>query len=119
MGSAQRAIEAAGFSTLTLSNIPDLTAATNAPRVAGVERPPGLNVGAPGDRAGQLAVLRAALAAFEAIDTPGDVVHLPLPWVEPDPPVNHHPAQNPPIVGHIVRNPWQLPRLLRRQPPST
>jgi hypothetical protein len=107
-------MEAAGLATVSLTTIPDLTAATSAPRVVGIERPAGMNVGAPGDVAGQRAALLGALTALEQISTPGTVVHLPLPWVAPEPPIATHPAENPPIVRHIVRHPWQLPRLLRR-----
>jgi len=64
VGLVQREIEAAGFSTITLANIPDLAQAVGAPRVAGIEHPFGQNVGAPGDRATQLVVLRAALEAI-------------------------------------------------------
>ena len=70
MGLVQRQIEAAGFSTITLSNIPDLTAAVSVPRIAAIEYPFGLTVGLPGDETGQRAVLRAALAALQEMSAP-------------------------------------------------
>ena len=45
------------MATITLSNIPDLTAAVSTPRVAAIEYPFGRTVGQPGGSAGQLAVL--------------------------------------------------------------
>lgn len=119
MGLLQRLIEAAGISTITLSNVPDLAAAMSIPRLAAIESPIGRTVGQPGDRQGQLAVLRATLQALVEIEAPGGVRHLPFDWPE-------HPKQArarsrelapPPIASHLVRHPWNLPRLMRRDPP--
>jgi hypothetical protein len=118
VGLAQREIEAAGFSTITLSPVPDLTAAVSAPRVVAIEYPLGRTLGEPGDTAGQMAVLRATLAALEKIQTPGDVVHLPFQWPEPPKQVKNHPAQPPPITGYLMRNPWFVRRLLKRVIPK-
>ena len=65
MGLVQREIEAAGFSTISLSMMPELTASAGAPRIAAIEHPFGMTLGRPGDVAGQLAVLRATLRAME------------------------------------------------------
>jgi hypothetical protein len=64
VGLVQREIDAAGFSTISLSMIPELTASEGAPRIAAIEDPFGVTLGRPGDAAGQLAVLRAALGAI-------------------------------------------------------
>ncbi len=114
---AQCKIEAAGFSTVSLSNIPDLTAAGGVPRLAGIEYPETMNVGRPGDYDGQMAVLRATLAALVAIKQPGEVKYLPMTWAEPPEKINTHPPQSPPIVQYIKGHPWVLPRFLRRDPP--
>jgi hypothetical protein len=116
VGLVQREIEAAGFSTISLSMIPELTASAGAPRIAGIEHPFGMTLGPPGDAAGQLAVLRTALRAMEAMAEPGGVVHLPFEWTATeklalDPPVA------PPIARYLVRHPWALPRFLNRTPP--
>jgi hypothetical protein len=71
----------------------------------------------PGDAAGQLAVLRATLAALETIQTPGGIVHLPFEWPEEPKQAVSEPPAAPPIVKHILSHPWQLPRLLRREVP--
>ena len=118
MGLVQRKIEAAGFSTISLSNIPDLTAVTGVPRLAGIEYPETMNVGRPGDYDGQMAVLRATLAALVEIAQPGGLKYLPMKWAEPPEKVNTHPLQSPPIVQHIKRHPWDLLRFIRRDPPG-
>ena len=116
MGLVQREIEAAGFSTLSLSMIPELTASAGAPRIAAIEHPFGVTLGRPGDAAGQLAVLRAALQAVEAIAEPGGVVHLPFQWTSTEKLVLGPPVP-PPIAQYLVRHPWALPRFLNRTPP--
>jgi hypothetical protein len=118
VGLLQREIEAAGFSTITLSPVPDLTAAVSAPRVAAIEYPLGRTLGQPGDAAGQMAVLRATLAALAAIQTPCGVVHLPFEWPESPKHVRNHPPEDPPIGRYLARNPWFLPKLLTRNVPG-
>ena len=80
VGLVQGEIEAAGFSTVSLSMIPELTASAGAPRIAAIEHPFGMTLGRPGDVAGQLAVLRATLQAMAEMTEPGSVVHLPFEW---------------------------------------
>lgn len=118
MGLVQREIEAAGFTTITLSSIPDLTASVSVPRIAAIEYPLGRALGQPDDVAGQMAVLRATLQAVESITTPGGIVHLPFEWPESPKEVDAHPPESPPIVRYLVRNPWSVPRLLRRDVPE-
>jgi hypothetical protein len=117
VGLAQREIERAGITTITLSNIPDLTAAVGVPRIAAIEYPFGRNVGQPGDREGQMAVLRATLQAVEEMGEPGSVKHLPFEWPDPAKTTRMEPPQPPPIVGYLVRHPWHVPRLLSRDVP--
>jgi len=118
VGLVQRRIEAAGFNTITLSNIPDLTAAVCAPRIAAVEYPFGLTVGLPGDQSGQKAVLRATLTAAQEMTVPGSVRHLPFALPESASNLNTHPPESPPIVKYIVRHPWHLPNLWRHEIPD-
>ncbi|MGB8212522.1 MAG: hypothetical protein WCE68_03080 [Anaerolineales bacterium] len=70
-------------------------------------------LGRPGDREGQLAVLRAALQAFASITQPGGRVDLPFEWV--DEKGDHEDHAAPPISGYLVRHPWLLPRLINRE----
>jgi hypothetical protein len=115
----QREVEAAGFSTIILTPVPALAQAVSAPRIAAIEYPLGRTLGQPGDAAGQRAVLRATLAALESIQDPGGIVHLPFECAEDPKAAKPDPIEEPPIVKHIVRHPWQLPRLLRRDVPET
>jgi hypothetical protein len=114
----QREIEAAGFSTITLSPVPDLTAAVSVPRIAAIEYPLGRALGQPGDADGQMAVLRATLAALATIRAPGGIVHLPFEWPEDPKQVHNQPPEPPPIARYLARNPWFLPRLLSRNVPG-
>jgi hypothetical protein len=118
VGLVQRQIEAAGFSTITLSNIPDLTAAVCVPRIAAIEYPFGLTVGLPGDDADQRAALRAALAPLQEMSMPGSIRHLPFALPETMSDLNIAPPESPPIAKYITRHPWYLPHLLRREVPS-
>ena len=98
--------------------MPDLTASVGAPRVAAIEYPLGRTLGQPGDVSGQMAVLRATLAALQSIATPGEVVHLPFEWPEPPKQVKNEPPEAPPIAKYLARNPWFLPKLLNRNVPA-
>jgi len=118
VGLVQREIEAAGFATIILTPIPALAQAVSAPRIAAIEYPLGRTLGQPGDAAGQLAVLRATLAALEQIETPGGTVHLTFEWSEDPKAISGEKPEEPPIVKHILRHPWQLPRLLKREVPE-
>jgi D-proline reductase (dithiol) PrdB len=118
VGLVQREIETAGFSTISLSLMPEVTASAGAPRVAAIEHPFGMTLGRPGDAAGQLAVLRAALLAMEAMAEPGTVVHLPFRWTSTEKPVLHPPV-TPPIGRYLASHPWALPRFLNRTPPES
>ncbi|MCG8353169.1 MAG: hypothetical protein MI924_35835 [Chloroflexales bacterium] len=117
MGLVQRAIEAAGITTITLSSIPDLTVAVSAPRVAAIEYPQGRPFGQPGDAEGQLAVLRATLQALTEMDTPGQIEHLAFEWPELPRRTRTHPPQAPPIAAYLRRHPWLFPKLLARDIP--
>ncbi|MBX9603288.1 MAG: hypothetical protein K2X35_19950 [Bryobacteraceae bacterium] len=116
MGLVQCELEAAGFTTISLSMIPELTASTGAPRIAGVERPFGMPLGLPGDAAGQRAVLRGAVQAIGSIPKPGGVVDLGLDWPD-DLRVNTSPPKPPPIVSYLKRHPWALAQFYSRTPP--
>ncbi len=103
---------------MALSNIPDLTASVGVPRLVGLEYPFGRTVGMPNDAEGQRAVVRAALEAAVDMKQPGECVHLPFEWPEPPQRARAHPPQPPPIVQHLRRHPWDLPKLLARQVPK-
>lgn len=119
MGVAQRKIEAAGLSTITVSNTPELTAAVRVPCIAPIEHPFGWTMGMPKDDQGQQNVLRGALRAAETTTAaPGGIEHLPSYWPETPKEAQAHPAEPPPIVSHLKRHPWHLPRLVSRNVPE-
>jgi len=110
VGLVQREIEAAGTSTICLSNIAEFTASAGAPRVAAIEHPGSQPLGPPGDAERQRAILRATLDAIVAIDRPGEVVHLPFEWPKGAP--RGLPRQLPPIAKLLLKKPWLLPRFV-------
>lgn len=118
MGLVQREIEAAGIATITLSTIPEFTASVGGPRVAAIEYPFGRPLGQPGDREGQLAVLRATLNALEEAEAPGTVVHLPFDWPEPPEQVHWHPKEPSPIVKLLSQHPELYQKLLTGEIPK-
>jgi D-proline reductase (dithiol) PrdB len=117
VGLVQREIEAAGFSTISLSMIPELTASVGVPRIAAIEHPFGLTLGLPGDSLRQLEVLRATLRALEEISQPGSVVNLPFEWECGDK-LNMYPPELPPLVRYLRRHPWHFLNFLNRTPPQ-
>jgi hypothetical protein len=110
-------MERAGFTTITVSPIPELTAAVGVPRVAGIGFPPGRPFGQPGDSEGQRAVLRAALEVVETAGHAGTVVDLPFEWPESPSRVRSSPLEPPPIVTLLKRKPWLVPKLFSRDVP--
>jgi len=118
VGLVQREIEAAGFTTVSISTIPDLTASVCVPRLVGVEHPQGRAIGPCGDRERQAAVLRAALLAAACMQTPGSREDLPFEWPETPAKARSHPSQPPPIAGYLKQHPLLLPRLLSRDIPE-
>lgn len=98
--------------------IPDLTAASGAPRVAGIEFPFGRPLGQPHDAVTQRAVLWATLEALRDAERPGSVVHLPFEWPEPPDQVRWHPKEPSPIVQLLGREPSLLRRLLEEGVPT-
>jgi hypothetical protein len=77
---AARHLEALGIPTLCLGSALDILEAGIPPRAVFIDYPLGHSTGKPFDRADQERVMRAALAAFETIDTAGPVVRLDADW---------------------------------------
>ncbi len=105
------------MSTISISNIPVLTAAVSVPRMAAIEYPFGVTLGRPGDAARQTAVLRATLEALADIRSPGESITLPFTWAD-EPKIKTHPPRTPPIARHLFRHPWHFPAFLQRQIPG-
>jgi len=119
VGLVQRKIEAAGFSTVIISTIPNLTTSVGVPRLVAVEHPQGRTMGSPGDRVRQLAVLRAAVQALKEMKAPGGIKHLPFEWGESPVKARSPAIPPPPIAQYLQRHPWLLLKLLNRDIPET
>jgi D-proline reductase (dithiol) PrdB len=78
----QRAIEAAGIPTVSVSTCPDITYRLLVPRAVALRFPLGNPFGAPMDAPMQARILKDALLLLDAIQTPGDVVTLPYEWIK-------------------------------------
>jgi len=79
-----RHLEANGIATVCLASALDIVEAGRAPRSVFVDYPLGHTAGRPFDPENQRAILRDALAAFEAITTPGGITHLNYRWSDSD-----------------------------------
>lgn len=117
MGLVSRVLEREGLSTVALSMIPPLTAATGAPRVAAIELPFSRPMGGPDMPELQRGVLAAALAVLETAPQPGTVVHLPFEWPGDPRRARIGPSEPPPIVRLLLRKPWMALRLLSGELP--
>jgi hypothetical protein len=98
--------------------IPEFTVSVGAPRVAGIDYPFGRPLGLPGDRAGQRAVLQAALEVLSAARMPGTIIQLPFRWPQNPQEARAEPPVPPPIVQLLKRKPWLALRLLAHDIPE-
>lgn len=98
--------------------IPELTAATGAPRVAAIEFPFGRPLGQPGDAETQRDVLCATLMALRNAEIPGTVTGLPFRWPEPPAEVHWHPKKPSPIGRLLAGDPSLFKQLVAGQIPA-
>nr|AGF93296.1 D-proline reductase, PrdB subunit [uncultured organism] len=98
MGLVARFLEEEGFSTVMLTMVPEYNREIGIPRVAAIEYPFGRPVGEVGDIEGQRAVLMETLNAFDAIDRPGGVCHLPFTWEKDPMETDWQPPEPSPII---------------------
>lgn len=75
-----RHLEENGIPTLIIASALDITRSGRPPRAVFVDYPLGHTTGKPFDRDDQLGILRAALSAFETIDTPETIRDLGRAW---------------------------------------
>jgi D-proline reductase (dithiol) PrdB len=79
VGLIARCIEAAGVPTVSMTSAWDVTAAVRPPRSLYVHHPLGHQTGRPGDLAGQVTIVRAALGAAPTLAR-GEIRALPFRW---------------------------------------
>jgi D-proline reductase (dithiol) PrdB len=111
-----RLFEAAGLSTILLTNMPYWAEKVGAPRTLAVEFPFGHIVGQPGNKAQQMRVLDQALAVLEEAEEPGTIVHFQEPWPIPlkEALEDCHPPEPPPVMDHMAKHIFSFMRGLRR-----
>jgi hypothetical protein len=111
-----RLFEAAGMSTILVTNMPFWAERVGAPRTLAVEFPFGHILGRPGDRELQMRVIDCALEVLETAESPGTMAHFQETWPEPLDEALHrcHPEQPPPIMGQMGRHIGGFLRAMRR-----
>jgi hypothetical protein len=75
-----RTFEAAGLSTILVTQMPFWAEKTGVPRTLAVEFPFGHILGQPGDSDQQMRVVRQALQVLETAKEPGTIVHSEETW---------------------------------------
>ena len=78
-----RTFEAAGLSTIMVTNMPFWAKKIGAPRTLAVEFPFGHLLGQPHNREQQMRVIRQALEVLEKAESPGMIVHSEEKWPGP------------------------------------
>ena len=78
-----RTLEAAGLSTILVTNVPFWAEKVGAPRTLAVEFPFGHMLGQPHDVTQQMRVIGQALEVLETATAPGAIVHSPEIWPVP------------------------------------
>ena len=96
--------EAAGFSTVLVTNMPYWAETMGVPRTVGVAFPYGHQLGMPNDREMQMTVIRAALALLEEAKEPGAIRELDLEWPQPfdEAKKDWQPLEPSPIVARML-----------------
>ncbi|NJN52116.1 MAG: hypothetical protein HC809_10440 [Gammaproteobacteria bacterium] len=84
MGLIAREIEGRGVPTLAMSSAWSITAAVRPPRSVFLDFPLGHTAGKPNDAPTNIAIMNAALGAFETMTKPESFVTLPFEWAEDD-----------------------------------
>ncbi|MCU0577752.1 MAG: hypothetical protein MUD15_13170 [Desulfobacterota bacterium] len=80
MGLIQREVEKAGIPTIGISIVRQYTEKVKPPRTIFLKWPFGHPLGEPHNVAQQRSVLKKALEALYAVDTPGTIVDIPWRW---------------------------------------
>ena len=111
-----RLFEAAGMSTIMVTNMPFWAERVGIPRTLAVEFPFGHILGQPGNEEQQRRVLRKALEVLEEADTAGAIVHFQETWPVPleDAIRECHPDVPPPIMAQMGKHIGSFLRGLRR-----
>jgi D-proline reductase (dithiol) PrdB len=111
-----RTFEAAGLSTIMVTNMPFWAEKIGVPRTLAVEFPFGHILGQPHNKEQQLRVIRQALEVLEKAGAPGTIIHSQEKWPAPFEEAlrDSHPETPPPIAADMGRYIGKFLRGLRR-----
>jgi D-proline reductase (dithiol) PrdB len=112
--------EQAGMSTVLVTNMPYWAEKMGAPRTIGVEFPYGHQLGRPGDRAMQMAVIEAALSLLEEATGPGQIRELEIEWPQPldEAKRDWQPLEPSPVVAMMLEQRRKAAQQARQGPPA-
>ena len=108
--------EAAGLSTVSVTNMPFWAERIGVPRTLAVEFPFGHTLGQPGNREQQMRVIGQALAVLESAPAPGTIVHSEEQWPASfeEACLVSHPETPPPMAADMGRYIGSFLRGMRR-----
>jgi len=111
-----RTLEAAGLSTILVTNMPYWAEKVGVPRTLAVEFPFGHTLGQPHDVAQQARVIGQALEVLETTEAPGAIVHSPETWPAPQKEAakDWQPAEPSPVI-HVMAPHFREMMRQRRQ----
>lgn len=111
-----RTFEAAGLSTIMVTNMPFWAEKIGVPRTLAVEFPFGHILGQPHNKEQQMRVIRQALEVLEQAEAPGTIIHSHEKWPAPleEACRDSHPETPPPIAADMGRYIGKFLRGLRR-----
>ena len=112
-----RTLEAAGLSTVLVTNMPFWAERVGVPRTLAVEFPFGHTLGQSRDTAQQMRVIREALEVLETAEAPGVIVHSPETWPVPKKEATKawQPSEPSPLIKVMTPNLIKILRQRRRR----
>jgi D-proline reductase (dithiol) PrdB len=112
VGLLQREIEKAGISTVSISNVPEITERVCVPRAVFVQYPFGRLLGLVGERSGQRRICDDMIETLVSAQSPNQYVHLPYEWPEPPEDTRWRPDEPPPLGKYAREKNINLPDTL-------
>jgi hypothetical protein len=112
-----RTLEAAGLSTVLVTNMPFWAEKVGVPRTLAIEFPFGHLLGQPHDAAQQMRVIGQALEVLETAQDPGAIVHSPETWPVPQKEAleDWQPQEPSPMMGVLAPRFLEMMRERRRR----
>ena len=108
----QRKLEEAGISTVSISNVPEITYRVCVPRAVFIQYPFGRLLGDVGDAAGQRQICSDMLDMLATSEVPNTYRHLPYHWQEAPEDTRWRPPEPPPLGSYTQSRGLDLPKTL-------